>query len=55
MEAAYAYLKNDVQNALATWEVASNAYPYHTTGDSGTLPGLSQGNAIVKTRAEWRF
>jgi hypothetical protein len=55
VEAAYAYLKNDVQNTPATWEVASNTYPYHTTGGSGTLPGLSQGNAILKTRAEWRF
>lgn len=55
VELAYAYLKNDIQNAPTSWEVHSNTFPYHTAGGSGTIPGLTQDNAILKTRAEWRF
>ena len=56
VEAAYGYLRNQVQNPPTTWEIQSPNYPYSPNiQGSGSLPGLAMSNAIFKSRAEWRF
>lgn len=55
IEGAYAYLRNQVQNAPNSYVVTSTTYPYDTTYGTGPLPGLSESNFILKSRADWRF
>lgn len=55
IEGAYAYLRNDVQNAPQAYELTNfGPRPYSATVD-GPLPGLKQGNAIVKMRMDRLF
>lgn len=54
-ELGYAYLQNQIQNAPTNWQVKPAGGNVQLIQGTGTLPGLSQSNAIFKMRMDRLF
>jgi hypothetical protein len=54
-EMGYAYLRNQIQNAPANWQINATNGPPQVQSGVGRLPGLSQSNAIFRMRMDRLF